>query len=131
MVKHEVYDEVEADLKTVIILVLTTLLLIVFWKSVKLIIMWKPNGRALLLGDVNNNVGPLFVIVLKQDSEMITLAAHPWESLIATRDKKRGDTRMGNVFTSSGSHERLWSDWLSPTPTLNCISLTWLLWFSS
>lgn len=43
-------------------------------------------------------------MVFKPGSMMIILAAYPWESLIATRNKKRGDARMKNVFFSGESY---------------------------
>lgn len=44
------------------------------------------------------------MMVLKQGSMMIILAAYPWESLTASKNKKKGDAIVRNVFLSSESH---------------------------
>lgn len=44
------------------------------------------------------------MMVFKQGSVMVILAAYPWESLSATRNRERGDARMKNVFFSGKSH---------------------------
>lgn len=77
-------------------------------KPLQLIIISKPNGHALLLGDVSNNMDCYLWSQWKwapqTDDYVGSLSL---ESLTAAGNKKSGEERLRNVFISSESHESL------------------------